>query len=117
MNVNVVKTVNLELELPTLDEARRVAVEQIRNARRSGVRVLKFIHGYGSTGKGGTLCTGLRKSFGLRKKEGLIRDFVCGESFSIFDRTTMAMLEEVPDLRGDPDLNATNLGVTLVWLK
>jgi len=27
------------------------------------------------------------------------------------------MLEAVPKLRGDPDLNATNEGVTVLWLK
>ena len=90
---------------------------QIREAKREGVRVLKVIHGYGSSGKGGTLCTGLRKSFGLRKKEGVIRDFVAGEDFSIFNDLTLALLEAVPELRGDPDLDATNEGVTVVWLK
>jgi hypothetical protein len=58
-----------------------------------------------------------RKSFGLRKQEGVIREFVAGEGFSIFNEVTLAMLEAVPELRGDPDLNATNEGVTLVWLK
>ena len=75
------------------------------------------IHGYGSSGKGGTLHIGVRKSFGLRKKEGVIKDFIVGEDFSIFDETTLDLLEEVPELRGDPDLGATNEGVTIIWLK
>lgn len=92
-------------------------MEEIRRAKREGVKVLKVIHGYGSSGKGGALCIGLRKSFRLRKKEGVIRDFVEGEDFSIFNATTLAMLEAASDLRGDCDLNATNEGVTLLWLK
>jgi hypothetical protein len=32
--------------------------------------------------KGGALCVGLRKSFRLRKKEGVIKDFIAGEDFS-----------------------------------
>jgi hypothetical protein len=40
-----------------------------------------------------------------------------GEDFSIFDQTTLSLLEAVPELRGDPDLNATNEGVTVLWLK
>ena len=79
--------------------------------------VLKIIHGYGSSGKGGALCVGLRKSFTLRKKEGVIRDFIAGEDFSIFDETTLNLLEAVPELRGDPDLNATNEGISVLWLK
>ena len=102
--------------MPSLDEARRLVIEEIRRAKRERVKILKVIHGYGSSGKGGALCVGLRKSFKLRKKEGVIRDFVAGEDFSIFNGTVLKMLEAAPDLRGDPDLNATNEGVTVVWL-
>lgn len=112
-----VRTCNVEAELPTLEEARRRVAEQIRMAKRERVRALKIIHGYGSSGKGGALCIGLRKSFGLRKKEGVIKDFIPGEEFSIFDERTLQLLEQVPELRGDPDLNATNEGVTVLWLR
>jgi hypothetical protein len=111
------RTFNVEEGLPSLEEARKLVIEEIRRAKGSGIRVLKIIHGYGSSGKGGKLCTGLRKSFGLRKKEGVIRGFAAGEEFSIFDDRTLTLLEAVPELRGDPDLNATNEGVTVVWLK
>jgi hypothetical protein len=111
------RTYNIEAGLPTLDEARLLVIEEIRQAKREGVGVLKVIHGYGSSGKGGALCIGLRKSFGLRKKEGVIKDFIVGEDFSIFNPTVLTLLEAVPELRGDPDLNATNEGVTVLWLK
>ena len=112
-----VRTYNVEADFPSLDEARRLVIAEIRNAKRERVRVLKIIHGYGSTGKGGKLCVGLRKSFALRKQEGVIKDFIPGEGFSIFNNAVLQMLDAVPDLRGDPDLNATNEGVTLLWLK
>ena len=115
--MSMLRTYNVEAGLPILDEARRLVIAEIREARRAGARVLKVIHGYGSSGKGGTLCVGLRKSFGLRKKEGVIKDFIAGENFSIFNPTVLAMLEVIPQLRGDPDLNATNEGVTILWLK
>jgi hypothetical protein len=38
--------------------------------------VLNVIHGYGSSGRGGALCIGLRKSFRLRKKEGIIKEVI-----------------------------------------
>jgi len=57
--------------------------------------VLKVIHGYGSSGKGGALCVGLRKSFGLRKKEGVIKDSIAGEDFSIFNDAVLALLLRV----------------------
>ena len=111
------RTFNVEEGLPSLEEARKLVIEEIRRAKGSGIRVLKVIHGYGSSGKGGKLCTGLRKSFGLRKKEGVIRDFVAGEDFSIFQDATLRLLEAVPELRGDPDLGFTNEGVTVLWLR
>ena len=115
--MSAIRTFNVEAGLPTLDEARRLVIEAIKQAKRSGARVLKVIHGYGSSGKGGALCVGLRKSFGLRKKEGVIKDFIAGEDFTIFTDTVLALLEAVPELRVDPDLGATNEGVTIVWLR
>jgi len=115
--MTALRTFNVEAGLPTLDEARRLVAAQIKQAKREGARVLKVIHGYGSSGKGGALCVGLKKSFGLRKKEGVIKDFIAGEDFSVFNDTVLALLEAAPELRGDPDLGATNEGVTIVWLK
>ena len=115
--VSVIRTVNIEADFPSLDDARRRVIAEVRKAKREGIRVLKIIHGYGSSGKGGTLCIGLRKSFRLRKEESVIKDFIPGEAFSIFQEPTLALLEAVPELRGDPDLEATNEGVTILWLK
>src|SRR5208283_5076293 len=73
------KTYNVEASFPSLDEARQMILEEIRKSRRKGVRVLKIIHGYGPSGKGGTLKHGLRTSFALRKKKGVIKGFIPGE--------------------------------------
>jgi len=113
--MSAIRTFNVEAGLPRLDEARRLVIEEIKRAKREAVKVLKVIHGYGSSGKGGALYVGLRKSFGLPKKEGVIRDFIAGEDFSIFNDAALALLEAVPELRGDPDLVATNEGVSIVW--
>jgi hypothetical protein len=112
-----IRTFNVEAGLPTLEDARRLVAAEIKQAKREGAKVLKVIHGYGSSGRGGALCVGLRKSFGLRKKEGVIQDFIAGEDFSIFNQNVLALLEAIPGLRGDPDLNATNEGVTFLRLK
>jgi hypothetical protein len=115
--VSAIRTFNVEAGLPNLDEARRLVIDEIKQVKRAGARVLKVIHGYGSSGTGGKLCVGLRKSFGLRKKEGVIKAFIAGEDFSIFNDTVLALLEAVPALRGDPDLGAINEGVAILWLK
>lgn len=115
--MSALRTFNVEGGPTTLDEARQLVAAEIKLAKREGAKVLKVIHGYGSSGEGGVLCVGLRKSFGLRKKEGVIKDFIAGEDFSIFNDAVLALLEAVPGIRGDLDLGATNEGVTLIWLK
>jgi hypothetical protein len=111
-----VRTFNVEASFPTLDEARRLVQEEIRRAKREKVQVLKIIHGYGSTGKGGTLKFGLRKSFQLRKKEKVIKDFIPGEDFSIFDKKVLELVNAISELRSDSDLNATNEGISILIL-
>ena len=115
--MSTIRTYNVEAGRPSLEEARRLVIDEIKRAKREGGKVLKVIHGYGSSGKGGALCVGLRKSFGLRKKEGVIKHFIAGEDYSIFNQSVLALLETVPELRSDPDLNATNEGITVLWLK
>lgn len=115
--MSTIRTYNVEADLPTLDEARRQVIAEIRVAKKEKARVLKIIHGYGSSGKGGALNVGLRKSLALRKKEGVIKDYIAGESYSIFNKTVLDLLEAVPELRGDPDLGAANEGVSIIWLK
>ena len=114
--MSVVRTCNAEAGRPTVEDARRRLIDEIKRAKRDKVRLLKVIHGYGSSGQGGALRVGLRKSFRLRKKEGVIKDFFPGEDFSIFKPAVLAMLEAVPEAKGDPDLNAANDGVTILWL-
>jgi hypothetical protein len=113
----VLRTFDVEADRPSLDEARRRVTEEIRQARAGGAVVLKVIHGYGSSGKGGALRVGLRRSFARRVREGAIRGFVAGEDFTIFDATVLQMLDACPALRRDPDLGASNPGVTFVWLR
>ena len=115
--MNVIRTFNVEATLPTVEEARQLVIAEIKRAKSERAKVLKVIHGYGSSGKGGALCAGLRRSFRLRKKEGVIKDFIAGEDFSIFNSTVLNLLDAVPELRSDPDLNATNEGVSILWLK
>ncbi len=50
--MSALRTYNVEAGLPTLDEARRLVIEEIKRAKREGVKVLKVIHGYSSSGMG-----------------------------------------------------------------
>ena len=111
-----IRTINLETGLPSLDEARRFLLAQIDAARKDGVRLLKVIHGYGSTGSGGVLCAGIRKSLRLRVKERKALAIIPGERFSSDANEARALLARYPLLRRDRDFNRANPGVTIVEL-
>ena len=111
-----VRTVNLEAGVPSLDEARRRLLAAMDSARAQGVWVLKVIHGYGSSGSGGTLCVGIRRSLRLRVKEGKALAFIPGERFSSDAIETRDLLQRHPSARGDRDLNRANPGITIVEL-
>ena len=73
--------VNLEAGMPSLAEANRAMGQFINQAKHSGIRVVKIIHGYGSSGVGGKLRIGLRQELATRKQSGKIKDFFAGERF------------------------------------
>jgi hypothetical protein len=110
------RTINVEAGRPSLEEARRYLLAQIQGARRDGVRLLKVIHGYGSSGAGGVLCAGIRKSLRLRVKEGIATAVIPGERFSSDTIETRELLTRHPSLRRDLDLNRSNPGITIVEL-
>ncbi len=110
------RTVNLESGLPSVDEARRRLLAEMESARREGVKVMKVVHGYGSSGEGGKLCVGIRKSLRLRVKEGKAILVVPGERFSSDSTEGRELVKRYPSLRGDRDFNRMNLGITVVEL-
>jgi len=109
-------TVNLEQGLPDRKEARQRLEAAIARARKEGVPALRLIHGYGSSGQGGTLRFAIRGYLRQMKDRGEIAMFVNGESFSQFEERSRELLRKVPELVMDPDLGAGNKGVTLVLL-
>lgn len=88
-------------------------LDHITVARRTGVKVIKVIHGYGSSGTGGVLRTELRRMLsGMKNRVSVI----CGENFSIFNESTRQALTKYPELRRDRDLENANNGITLIFI-
>ena len=109
-------TINLESGQPTVDDARCRLLAEMQSARARGVRVLKVIHGWGSSGEGGKLGPAIRKSLRLRIKEGKAVLVFPGERFSGDTNEGRDLLQRHPHLRRDRDFNRANLGITLVEL-
>ena len=100
--------------MPTVDDAIRRITYNIRNAGAFGVTAIKFIHGYGSTGKGGAIRTEARKYLERQIKQGYIKGFITGEAFSIFDEATRKAFLVCDELRRDSDIERHNNGITIV---
>jgi hypothetical protein len=85
------------------------------NVRSSpSYRILKIIHGHGSTGKGGSTRELVRNwTFRNRKR---FRAIIEGEKYTLFDPAVQEMRLEVGQY-SDADLNAANPGITIVWIK
>ena len=108
--------VSLKAGMPTVVQGRARLNAELVRAKSSRVVVLKFIHGYGSGGVGGSLKEAIHNSLRRRRKEGKIRTFVAGEQWGVFDESARQILEECPELSKDSDLNNYNEGITIVLL-
>lgn len=105
---------NIEKFMPTVYQAEILLKNHIETNRRKGIKAFKIIHGYGSTGKGGGLRTGLRTYLTQLKKAKIIADFVAGEDWSVFNETTRKVLDLDNSFRKDSDLDKSNAGVTII---
>ena len=96
------REVDLERGMPTVDQAVKQLTFYLHNSRAQGYKVLKLIHGYGSSGTGGRIRVEVRKYLGRLAARGEVRALspgrLCGE------------------LRRDRDLDRHNNGVTFVIL-
>jgi hypothetical protein len=110
------KTVNLELGMPTVHEALIRLSAELDIARRDGSRMLKLIHGYGSTGRGGEIRIAVQKRLCDLVQSGEIHACIYGENWSKSDDTTWQLLASKPKLKHDPDLGRANRGITVVIL-
>jgi DNA-nicking Smr family endonuclease len=111
-----IKTVILKEGLPSIEQARVRLTREIAAARQAGLKMIKVVHGYGSTGVGGDLRFALQATLRqmIAKKE--IRDCIYGENWRTGDERTWALLKQMPDLKSDSDLGKGNKGMTIVLL-
>lgn len=108
--------VNLEQNMPTVEQARIKLEQALRSARARRFKAVKLIHGYGSTGKGGAIRSDVKSVLTAQQRAGKIKAFVPGEEFSPFYANARLAVEQCPSLRRDRDFSASNHGITIVLL-
>lgn len=80
----------------------------------STLRIIKIIHGYGKSGKGGTTKDIVRNW--VFRNRGRFRFAVDGENYSLYNADTQELRRHVGEYL-DSDLGAANPGITVVFVK
>jgi Smr domain len=102
--------------MPSVEQARERLQTELRSARQSGVKVLKLVHGYGSSGIGGDLRFSLQSTLRQMAQQHEIGDCIYGENWRTSDQRTWNLLKRMPELKSDSDLGKGNKGMTIVVL-
>jgi len=112
----LLKTVNLEDGLPTIAQATARLKSELEVARKSRIRALKIIHGYGSSGVGGDLRIALQSLLRQMEGRGEIQSCIYGENWRKADECAWELVKRYPQLKNDQDFGRCNKGITIVVL-
>ena len=115
-SAGTIMKLNLEEGMPLVKEAVSRMNTGLQEMRVSRARAVKLIHGYGSTGRGGKIRTGVRDELADMKRRKLIRDFIPGEDFGPMDADSRKPAEQDRNITRDPDYGRMNHGITIVIL-
>ena len=110
----VMSVINLEEGKPAVETARLRMQHELERAQKAGAKAVKLIHGYGSSGAGGTLRTELQKELRQAAQSGIISTVIAGEDWRISDENTWALLQRFPEWKKDRDLARNNQGISIV---
>jgi hypothetical protein len=109
------KEINIKYDLPDQLEAGR-RLSQIIRENQGREKVIKIIHGYGSTGVGGSIKALVHKSLRNRLKKNEIKGFIPGEAFGSlmgFDEIIKTYQHLISN---DHDYRKSNDGITYIIL-
>lgn len=109
-----IRTVSVKDAMPTVEEGLARLEAELARAKASGATVVRVIHGYGSSGKGGALRDACRAFLAREARAGRIRSFVPGDDYS---RATVAgrnLMGKWPDLKAAERTDSGNPGITMV---
>jgi len=111
-----IKIIDLEEGMPKVEEARLRMQHQLQVARQQGYAAVKLIHGYGSSGVGGSLRIELQKELKQQMGTAKIKCFITGEDWRISVEKTWELLKRYPEWKQDSDLGRNNKGISIVVL-
>ena len=111
------KLINIKQGMPNTDYAIFLLEKEIEFAKAEGIRVLVFIHGYGSSGYGGKIKHSVAEILQKYKKNKKIITFVAGDKWSDLNEDVKEILKIAPELQISSQIRNINSGVTVVLVK
>lgn len=110
----MLRKINLKEEGYSTEQAIAIARIEIEMAKKEGLVAIKFLHGYGSHGVGGSIMLELRRQLALWKREGLIKNYFGGDKWNLFDEDSKRILLKDKSIYQDEDISSSNPGITIV---
>lgn len=104
---------DIKSDMPTVSEA-GVRLSEILRLCQGREKVIKIIHGYGSTGVGGAIKTAVHRTLRARKAAHTIRAFIPGEAIALLKGFDEDIAKFKPLIQSDSDFRKGNDGITYV---
>jgi hypothetical protein len=102
--------------MPQVHEALQRLDRELALARQEKAKLLKLVHGYGSSGEGGDIRIGVQRRLLEMIQNGQIRGCIFGENWSKSDEAAWKLLQAHAEIKSDPDLGRRNQGITIVLI-
>lgn len=106
--------INIKAGLPTVDRALLLLKQKLRDARCQGAKAVKVVHGYGSTGCGGSIRIAARKELQRMVNAGEIELFLNGEDYDPREPQGRALISRFGSLAHTQRQDTRNAGMTIV---
>jgi hypothetical protein len=105
---------NLEAGLPSADQALEKLERTLRKARSCGTKVIRLIHGYGSTGWGGKIRDAVRRELGRMLARGEVSLVINGENYSPTTNAGRDLISRFKELKTTERSDSSNPGLTII---
>ena len=105
---------NLEAGLPSAEQALERLERTLREARSCGAKIVRLIHGYGSTGRGGKIREAVRHELRRKLARGEVRAVIHGENYSPNANAARDLLSRFKELKTTERPDSGNPGLTVI---
>ncbi len=111
-----IRTINLKSNRPTAAEGIQQLEREISSAQYQRIKIVRIIHGWGSSGTGGTLKTASHRALRSMQAKHLIKTFLSGDDYSEATQAGQALMRRHPALKNSLRTDRNNPGITFVEL-